>query len=138
MRQQTELALMMTVKDGWLSMTPAQQTMIRAFLARMNMKDVSVRIGKPRKIRSLTQNAYYWAVVLSMISAQVGHTSEEIHYFCKDAFLDRKLIKLGGKEVEIRKTTTELTTNEFNVYLAKVTAWAAQELGVTIPESNQV
>jgi hypothetical protein len=137
MRQQTELSLMLQVKDGWLSMTPAQQTMIRAFLARMNLKDVSVRIGKPRKIRSLSQNAYYWAVVLSMISAQVGHTPEEVHYFLKDEFLPKKFIKLGGLEVEIRKTTTDLSTNEFNVYLAQVTAWAS-ELGIEIPSSNQV
>ncbi len=137
MRQQTELSLLLTVKDGWLSMTSEQQSMIRAFLARMNMKDVSVRIGKPRKVRSLSQNSYYWAVVLSMIAAHTGCSSEDMHAVLKDLFLPRKFVKLNGKEIEVRKTTTDLSSGEFNLYLTQIAAWASSELGLALPTSNQ-
>jgi len=138
MSRDTELALMMTVKDGYLSMTPTQRQMIVAFLSRTKLVDVTVKISKPRKIRSLTANKYYWGVVLAAIGHHVGHTPEEIHYVLKDQFLPRKFIKLGAKEIEIRKSTADLSTGEFNLYLTQIAAWAAQELGLELPSSNQM
>jgi hypothetical protein len=51
-------------------------------------------------------------------------------------FLPRKFITLGAKEVEVRKTSADLSTEEFADYLRRIEAWAATELGIAIPTNE--
>jgi len=43
----------------------------------------------------------------------------------------------GIKEVEVPKSTAELTTKEFEEYTTSIRQWASQELGVYIPTPNE-
>lgn len=133
MNRDNELPLMMPVRDGRLQWSHEQKQMLSAFLARQEGRQVMVRISKPRKIRSLKQNSYYWSVVVSMIAAETGHTPEDVHEILKEKFLPKKFIRLLGVEKEIKKTTTDLTANEFTLYLDQIYAFAGAELGLRIP-----
>lgn len=74
--------------------------------------------------RSNPQNAYYFGVIVDMISQETGNELEETHELLKVRFL-----KPIGK-----KSTTQLTTVEFNTYIEKIQRWSAQELGCVIPD----
>lgn len=128
------LTITVPVAAGKCQFTPAQLDTIRVHLERYNGKAVVVSFAKPKSTRSLKQNAYLWGVVYQFIAAHTGMSTEDVHDWCKDEFLPRRFVTLAGKEKEIRKTTTELTTGEFNEFVERVTAWAAQELGVSVPE----
>lgn len=115
-------------------MTEHHRAMMDRFLGAYKGPTVMLKLSKPQSVRSLNANAFYWGVVISEIAQHTGHSAEEIHLAVKDLFLPRKFLKLGTREVEVRKTTTDLSPTEFSAYVEQVRAWAAQELGLTIPE----
>jgi len=85
------------------------------------------------KDRSTRQNAYYWGIVMSLISKEVGHTAEELHEIFKKMFLPRKVLVFEGKEYEVVPSTKQLTTKEFNEYLERIIV-KASEMGIVIPD----
>jgi hypothetical protein len=128
------------VKDGRPWFSPAQDRVLAAFLRRMEGKEVRVTFSQPTKTRSNPQNRYYWGVVLTMIAAETGHTTEEVHEYMKAMFLPRCFIRLGKgkKEQQITKSTATLSTFDMEEYLEKVRAFAAAELQLTIPLPNEI
>jgi hypothetical protein len=94
--------------------------------------EVEIIIRSPRKKRSNDQNEYYWGVVLKLIADQTGHTDEEVHEHLKWRFL-RKHGRL-----ETVKSTTKLSTIEFEEYLSKVRQFASGELNIYVPLPNEV
>jgi len=94
-------------------------------------------------VRSIDFNAYYWGVVLKMISDFTGHTQEEVHDACKRRYNfrhDFKYSKKTGKWKLVSKvdSTTATFSREFMEYVMKVRADAEIELHVTIPLPNEV
>jgi hypothetical protein len=69
-----------------------------------------------------------------MIAADTGSEPEEVHDAMKLRFL---LVSKGRLGVTL-KSTTDLSTVEFEEYLEKVRAYAAMELRITIPLPNEV
>lgn len=132
---QDKLTLTAQVKAGKCQFSDGQLDTIRAFLSRFDGRAVQVVFSRVRKTRSLRQNAFLW-VTYSYIAEHTGMSSEDVHDWCRDEFLPRRFVTLAGKEKEIRKTTADLSSTEFNEYLERVTAWAAQELGLNIPEPS--
>lgn len=98
-----------------------------------------------RKVRSLPQNAYYWGVVCDMVKEglrdagfQDISTTDDAHEVMKGLFLKREIISLETGEVLTgSKSTTTLTTLEFNTYIEKIQQWAAEYLGISIPSPNE-
>ena len=78
-----------------------------------------------------------WGVVYKYIAAETGHNENEIHEWLKDEFLPPKFIKIGDKEKELHRTTTDLTTAEMEVYLERCRVWAGATLGCVIPLPNE-
>lgn len=105
-------------------------------LEKLAGQDIELWIGKRGYLRSLQQNAYYWGVIVEMISEETGHTPEEVHAFAKGMFL-KKWITFKDKEIEIIRSTTELDKAEFEDYAEKVRRWAASELSLSIPLPNE-
>ena len=128
------LTLTIPVEGGRLKPSPGQQATIGTFLRTREGKAVEVKFARPTTSRSQRQNRFYWGVVLTAIAESTGNSTEDIHVVLRDRLLPRKFITLGSKEVEVRKTTTDLTTEEFTLYLEAVRAWAATELGITMPD----
>ncbi len=101
---------------------------------------------KPRKRRSQKQNAYYHAVVCDMVREglqEAGYgavkDAEDAHEILKSLFLKTRIINEESGEVlvEMVQSTTKLTTTEFEEYLEKIRQWAAEYLGVYIPEPGK-
>lgn len=133
---QKSLTITAIAKNGKMSFSEDQLSSIRDYLAKHNGKAVMVSFARPRTTRSLKQNAYLWGVVYTYIAAHTGHDAEDIHVILKDDFLPRKFVTIGNKEREIRKTTADLSPTEFNEYIERCVAWAAQELGLHIPSPH--
>ena len=129
----THITLTAPVANSKMQLTDAQQATIKAFLETRNGKAATVKLSVPQSTRSLKANAFYWGAVLTTIAAHTGHSSEDLHSVFKDMLLERKFLKMGSREVELRKSTVDLSPKEFNDYIERIVAWAAQELGVTVP-----
>jgi hypothetical protein len=129
------LTFTVSVQHGKCQFTDRHMSSIGAFLSALEGRAVSVTFSRPKSARSLKQNAYLWAVVYTSIAEHTGMSTEDVHDWCKDEFLPRRFVTLAGREKEIRKTTADLSSREFGEYLDRITAWAAQELGVTVPEA---
>lgn len=114
-----------------------------AELAYHEGKDVRIRIERKRKRRSLSQNAYYFGVVIPMVRQLLldyGNEvdDEETHAFLKEHVgkLTTSVVGKSGRRMAITKSSASLTTAEFEEYLLRVRKFAAQE-GVQIPEPNE-
>ena len=95
---------------------------------------------KDANIRSTPENRYMWGVVIEILSTELGYTKNEIHEILKAMFLSEvKFLKTkeGVSEVRIPRSTTELTTVEFENYLSDIREWSSIELGLFIPEPNE-
>ena len=128
------VTLTIPVKDGRLDPSPVQQSMMDRFLATREGKAVEVKIVRPVDTRSQRQNRYYWGAVLTTIAESTGNSTEDLHEHFKAVFLPRRFVVLNGKETEVAKTTTKLSTDEFSKYLEQLAAFAASELGITLPD----
>lgn len=93
------------------------------------------------KGRTNPQNAYMWAVVYGLISAHTGYEPEEVHDMCLATFSTNTVeieTKDGVMEMQTVKRSSAMTTMEFSDYLERVKRWASQELGLYIPDPNEV
>jgi hypothetical protein len=107
-------------------------------------KKLILTLKEHKKKRSLSQNAYYWGVVLPpIVRAFREHgnnvDAEDVHAYLKDHVgkLKQHFITPDGEVLTGPGSTAKLTTMEFEDYLAKVRAWAAETLGVAVPMPNE-
>lgn len=78
-----------------------------------------VTIEKYKKNRSNAQSRLYW-MWLNIISDETGNSAENLHEILKLKFLGTEKIQSLGYSIEIPKSTTKLTTQEFTDYLDKI------------------
>lgn len=93
---------------------------------------VTVEVWK--KPRSVQSNAFYWGVVVDAIATDTGHSPAEIHEILKDMYCPVRTLRLGNVERQVRSTTL-LSTVEMRDYIEQCIAFAAVELGISIPEA---
>ena len=97
------------------------------------------------KDRSLSQNKYYWKVMVPAVKEglrDVGwdeiKTDDDAHEYIKDEFLKRELKNHEtGKTKVIPGSTSRLSTKEFGELIEAVIKWAVEFLGVQIPFPNE-
>jgi hypothetical protein len=99
--------------------------------------EVQVVISKRKKIRSSSENAYYWGVIVKMVSDEVGIIPDEAHELLKYLFL-KTVIYANRKRYEIASSTASLTTSKFEEYTERCRQWASQELNVYIPLPGEI
>jgi hypothetical protein len=103
----------------------------QAALARLEGKQIALRVTKHHHSRSLSQNAYYWGVVIPLLAESCGYEDEEMHDALKWKFLQRR----DGPMATVR-STAGLTTVEFSEYTEQCRRLAA-EMGVVIPDPGE-
>jgi hypothetical protein len=103
----------------------------KALLARLEGKQIALRLTKHHHARSLSQNAYYWGVVIPLLAEGCGYDDEEMHEALKWRFLARH----DGPMPTVRSTAT-LNTTEFCEYVEHCRRLAA-EMGVVIPDPRE-
>ena len=119
------------VKKG--AFIPADPTAFRLVFAKLEGKAVEVVVRKKEKHRSGAQNAYYWGIVIDIISGATGFTPQEAH----DAMRFKFLTDMQGELPKV-KSTSELTTVEFLDYIALIQQWASEFLDCYIPEPGEL
>lgn len=123
---------------------PACGDAIRRALVALNGCLVKITIKKQVKGRSLSQNAYYWGVVIPAVVTileEYGNDadSEMAHEVCKRLFMPREGMKhiKGKKSIMDMRSTRWLGTKGMEDYMEKIRAWAATE-GQQIPLPNEL
>lgn len=111
-------------------------------LSKMRDGEMRVAISKHRATRSLSQNAWYWGCVVGLVAEHTGYTPDEIHEIYKAKFLPKRLAFADGNgevhdEFVIGGTTTRLNTLEFSEFCESIREWAADSLGVNIPDPQE-
>lgn len=98
----------------------------------------SLSIKQWRKRRSVSQNKFYWGVVLDILSKETGFFPDELHDILKKKFNPKvKVLRQTGEEFLIGGTTTEMETLEFENYLESIRTWALTDLDIFIPLPNE-
>lgn len=97
--------------------------------------DVEVTLRKVRTQRSLKQNRAYFGLIVAAVAEHCGYSKDEAH-----EALAFKFLRQGEPDAPLptRKSTADLTTKEFEEYQAQVKQFAAEELGLFIPDPGQV
>ena len=89
---------------------------------------------RARKVqRSTKQQAYYRGVVCDMIAEHCGISNENAHDELRRLFLTVP----SESPIPKVRSTTELSVQEFQDYLAQCLHWAASFLGLVIPDPGQ-
>jgi hypothetical protein len=114
-------------------------------------KSWRVSIEEAKSTRSIQANAYYWGVVVEMMSESTGYESEEIHeYLCgaRWGWKDKRVPKTprnpdGIESVPVRTTTMDengkrsvLGIVQFMEFTEFARRFAAQKLNLFIPDPN--
>lgn len=103
----------------------------------LSMKGVvEVIIRRPKKNVSDPQRGYLFGVAYKLIGDHVGMTPEEVHY-------SEPMTKLRmdyTRKIPTPKSVSRkgMSTQEFNEYKLAIQMWAADFLGVNIPDPNEV
>ena len=120
------------VKDGKLTID--NDKAFGNYLHSLNGQ-VSIEVRLWTNRRTLSQNAYYWGVVLPLISDWTGNTVMELHEIFKRKFLPPKVITYLNKEYTVANSTADQNISDFIEYVDQVIA-EAQEMGINIPPPN--
>jgi len=97
-------------------------------------KEAYLTVAKVTKSRSGNQNRYYWGVVIDLLSKETGYEREEMHEAMKMQFLKKN----DETRFAIAKSSSSLSTAEFEDYMAQIRRWASQYLGLYIATPNEV
>lgn len=95
-----------------------------------------VFVGGWQPVRSTAQNAAYWGVWLKAIVDAKGYCTKAWHHFFKEQFLPCEVAFVEGTFVEMYPTTTDLTKSEFSDYIESIHQYAAERLGITLPDTG--
>jgi hypothetical protein len=98
--------------------------------------NVDVTVKRRTKPRSNAQNRYYWGVIIPLLSDYTGYEHEEMHNALKMLFL-RKPAHAPDLPDTLR-STSDLTTQEFESYVERVRRWASIEFLLSIPLPNEL
>lgn len=131
------MAAHQAINDGW----------ILAKALTLAERKVHVLVEEAEDDRTIQQNKFYWGPCLSEISDQAAIGGQKWaalawHELFKRQFLgyEIKKVKVAGRKkvtvIRRLKSTTKLKVRPMSVYLEKVQAFAATDLGVRFSVAN--
>lgn len=115
------------VEDGNLKIE--NKALFNACVRKFEGKRLRVILKKYKTIRSLAQNRYYWKIVVSLMAKEWKCEEEQAHEALKSEFNPDVNAECPFK---VGKTTTNLSTTEFNIYLERIAIYASEQ-GILIP-----
>lgn len=101
-------------------------------LARYAGRRVEVTIRAERRVRSLSQNRYYWSVVVPIFGEWTGEEKDEAHETLKTLHLMTDFVLPTGELIRKPGSSRTLSTVEFQAYVERVCTWLALQ-GVYVP-----
>lgn len=97
---------------------------------------VKLVVSKYNPQRSNQQNRYYRGVVVAMVAEEIGIMNEEAHDMLKE-YCNFEIVHKNGFEIRLIKSTSALTTVQFEEYISRCVLWAVNTLSIAIPNPNQ-
>jgi hypothetical protein len=119
---------------------------IRRMIAKYEGQKVKITIEKYRKRRTLSQNNYYWGVLIEYaVSAARAEdptiTPKEMHQILKQecGIITKEIVIVNARQFIVDKegTTTDKTTTEFSAYVERCRQWIFVNLKVVVPLPNE-
>jgi len=113
------------------------------FIAGCGWNQCEIVLRKKKKKRSLSQSAYLFGVVYNCVQEGIRDlwgeqiSKEDVHLMLKMKFLYREIIDPSTGEItRLPKSTADISVSEMMDYIAEITVWSQEFLGITIPEPN--
>lgn len=107
-------------------------------LQELDLKKVYIcTLKKETNKRTIDQNSLYW-LWLTCIEQETGQDKNDLHLLFKQMFLPRKEVIIGLQIYQIETSTKDLNTFEFKQYLDKIQIFTASELGITLPDPEDL
>lgn len=129
------------VKNGNLAVN---RSLIAKTIKLFEGAEITLTIEKKFRKRSNQQNAFYWGVLIPIISELLQDatgnffSSEETHDVLKSNCNYKELVsETTGEFTKIPISTTELTTLEWLDYVEKVEHFVFNYFSVTLPRPNE-
>ena len=97
---------------------------------------LELEVNRVRWFRSTAQNAYYFGIIVQMLSDYLGNTPSEMHDILKYLHNHKEITLPDGQIVREGESTTKLDTLEAEAYFERIRIWAQQELNFIIPLPN--
>lgn len=115
----------------------AKEDVCAAVMALDSTKPWSVIIKRTQSKRSLGQNSlfHHWCYV---IANSTGDDTESVKAVLKDMYLPIKVATVGNTSRMVRVGTSNLSIAEFAEFMDKVSGFAASQLGITLPTTEQI
>lgn len=114
---------------------------IASQLAQSKDGEYVITIERKHAHRSQQQNRYWWGVCVHLVSEHTGYHPEEIHELAKQMFLPKAVALADGNgevvgEYVLGGSTVRLNRLEFGEFIERFRQWAAETLGVVIPNPD--
>jgi len=109
------------IKSGKLEIYNRKQ--MKDWIATRKDGLVRIQVRQPRVSRSINQNDYFHGVLLKKLGDELGYEIEEMKGVIKWLFHV--------------KSTSDLSSTEFEDLCRRVRRWAAIELNINLPEPNE-
>lgn len=115
-------------------------------MRRAEGKRVRIALSEVRRRRSSNQNSFYWGVVIPAVKELIADygtdaDEEEVHAYLKEHVGGFKMIVTdpSGVKKTIPGSSRKLSTYEFEAYLEKIRAWAAQfDFQIPLPNEMEI
>ena len=138
----TESIAYVDIKDGapWWE-EKQRQAIIEYFREQPNGR-YYIAFQKDYPDRSLGQNNWMWGEVYRSILNKVNEglvvklTLQDIHIAMMELFAPRRLLMLGRFQYDVIVRTSEMDTAQMTQYLECLRRFAADELGIDIPDPD--
>jgi len=111
-------------------------TQINMALKTLANGEYTLTITKRRTKRSVEQNSLMW-MWFNCIENETGTSKQDVHDYCCRAF-NYRVVEINGKQEKVAGGTSKLTTVTMTDFLNKVQAWAASELGIILPNPDDL
>lgn len=99
----------------------------------------SISIDKFKDGRSANQNRYYWGIVVNTLASEFGYFRDEIHQILRKKFLGySRANPFTGELEQFARSTTDLTTDEMEIYLESIRVWALADFSIYLPLPNEI
>lgn len=116
---------------------------IKEALKEFEGRRIYVKIGVARKIRSLSENNYYWGVVIEYTRQGVEDlwgesvSKEQAHFILtSNCNFVEKISEATDEHIKVPKPTHNLTTIEFETYIERCRKFCGEMFGIEIPPPN--
>ena len=106
-------------------------------MAQLPQGEYWITVERKKAKRSLDQNAYWWAVPVKILAEHCGYTENQMHYALLGECFGYTS-GLNGRPMPVKPSSSDLSVEEFTHLIDWCLTWAAAELGVIIPNPNEV